>query len=84
MSLSDFVGRFLPKKRATKPSLASTLPIEKKEEERPEETFFNNPPSGVDFSALWEEPQDPSGMAMILSGISVAIGIIIMLVVIFK
>lgn len=40
-------------------------------------------PAGVDFSALWEEPEDPSKMAAILSGVAAVISFITLIVLFF-
>lgn len=41
-------------------------------------------PDGVDLSALWEEPNDPSSLSVILAGASAVLTLVVLLVVIFK
>lgn len=41
------------------------------------------PPEGVDLAALWEEPEDPSSLAMIFSGVAAGAAILILILKLF-
>jgi len=43
-----------------------------------------NAPSGIDFHALWEEPQDSTMLPVVISGVAAVLSLITMIIVIIK
>jgi hypothetical protein len=50
----------------------------------PAEPAAPSVPPGIEFSALWDEPSDPSMLGVILNGAALLLSFITLLVVIFK
>jgi len=94
--LAPLRGLFHKKPQPYRPALSARLPVKKVSDTTsvPPANFQavessnlgdnSTAPAGIDFTALWEEPNDPSNLAVIFSGIAAGVSVISLIIMFFK